>query len=195
MLSEKFMEVARRPKGQDITGQRFGRLVAIRRIGKDYRNNAIWECECDCGNKCNRIVAELRRRNSHSCGCLGVEHLKDMAAKNITHGMTGSRLLGCYKSMMSRCYRKKDIHFNAYGGRGIIVCDEWKTNKQLFIDWALNHGYSDDLTIERIDVNGNYEPQNCTWIPMIEQYKNKQSNCKKKSPLPEPYKEEEDGND
>ena len=78
--------------------------------------------------------------------------------------------------MMSRCYREKDIHYNAYGKRGITVCEEWKNNKQAFIDWALSHGYFDDLTIERIDVNGNYEPSNCTWIPMKEQYKNKQSN-------------------
>ena len=112
-----------------------------------------------------------------TCGCLAKEHLRNMTDNNITHGMTGSRLLGCYKAMMSRCYREKDIHYNAYGKRGIIVCEEWKNNKQAFIDWALSHGYSDDLTIERIDVNGNYEPSNCTWIPMKEQYKNKQSNA------------------
>jgi hypothetical protein len=91
--------------------------------------------------------------------------------------------------MMSRCYRKKDIHYKAYGGRGIVVCDEWKNNAKAFIDWAITHGYSDDLTIERIDVNGNYEPSNCTWIPMSEQYKNKQSNYNKQ-PLPQPYKAE-----
>jgi hypothetical protein len=103
--------------------------------------------------------------------------------------MTGTRLYGCYKGMMSRCYREKDIHYNAYGKRGIVVCEKWKDNPIAFIEWALSHGYSDDLTIERIDVNGNYEPSNCKWIPMSEQYKNKQSNCKK-MPLPEPYKAE-----
>lgn len=93
--------------------------------------------------------------------------------------------------MMSRCYRPKDIHYNAYGKRGITVCEEWKNKPKAFIEWALANGYSDDLTIERINVNGNYDPSNCTWIPMAKQYKNKQSNCNK-MPLPEPYKENND---
>lgn len=187
MVNEKFLEQARKPKRKDISNKRFGRLVAIRPVGKDKRNNMLWLCKCDCGNECIRATAELTKRNNHSCGCLGKEHLAKMSSNNITHGMTGSRLLGCYKAMMSRCYRKKDIHYNAYGGRGITVCDEWRNNKMAFIEWAFSNGYSDDLTIERIDVNGNYEPSNCAWIPMSEQYKNKQRNHKKQ-PLPEPYK-------
>ena len=180
-------------KVRDLTGMRFGRLTVIEQHGFTEKNKygsrqAIWYCKCDCGNYCEMASGTLtRKRSNHSCGCLAKEHLEDMAKGNITHGMTGSRLLGCYKGMMSRCYREKDIHYNAYGKRGIIVCDEWKNDKQAFIDWALQNGYSDDLTIERIDVNGNYEPSNCTWIPMSEQYKNKQSNCNKE-PLPEPYK-------
>ena len=176
-------------RGIDITGDKFGRLTAIKPVGRDNRRNVLWLCKCDCGGECVRAVSELRRRKNHSCGCLSKEHLDDMARHNITHGMTGSRLLGCRKAMLSRCYRPKDIHYSAYGGRGIKVCDEWKNDSLAFIDWALSHGYRDDLTIERIDVNGNYEPSNCTWIPMSEQYKNKQSNCKK-MPLPEPYREE-----
>lgn len=171
----------------EISGEKFGRLTAIKPIGKDKRNNVLWLCECECGNKCIRSVADLRKRDNHSCGCLAKEHLNDMAKMNTTHGMTGSRLYGCYKSMMSRCYRQKDIHYTAYGKRGISVCEEWKNKPKVFIEWALANGYSDDLTIERINVNGNYEPSNCTWIPMREQYKNKQSNCHK-MPLPEPYK-------
>lgn len=174
----------------DITGKRFGKLVAIEPVGKDKRNNVLWLCKCDCGNECTRAVSELHKRNNHSCGCSGKEHLKTMSQGNITHGMTGSRLLGCYKAMMSRCYREKDIHYNAYGRRGITVCDEWNGHSDAFVEWALNNGYSDDLTLERINVNGNYEPSNCTWIPMSEQYKNKQSNCNK-MPLPEPYEGEE----
>lgn len=187
MVNEKFLEVARRPKGKDISGQKFGRLIAVERVGIDKKLNALWRCKCECGGEAIRSVSELRRRGNHSCGCLGKEHLKEMANDNIIHGMTGTRLYGCYKSMMSRCYREKDVHYNAYGKRGIIVCDEWKNSAKAFIDWALSNGYADDLTLERVNVNGNYEPSNCTWIPMKDQYKNKQSNCK--MPLPEPYKE------
>lgn len=176
MMSEKFIETALRPKAIDISGQRFGMLTAIKMVGKNERNNALWLCMCDCGGECVRATVELRKRDNHSCGCMAKEHLRKMSDKNITHEMTGSRIYGCYKGMMSRCYRPNDIHFPAYGGRGIIVCDEWKNNSKAFIDWALTNGYSDDLTIERIDVNGNYEPSNCKWIPMSEQYDNKQKN-------------------
>lgn len=180
---------------KDLTGRKYGRLTVIEQHGFTERNKhgsrqAIWYCKCDCGNYCEMPSGTLtRKRNNHSCGCLAKEHLADMSKGNITHNMTGTRLYGCYKGMMSRCYREKDIHYNAYGKRGIVVCEEWKDNPKAFIEWALSHGYSDDLTIERIDVNGNYEPSNCKWIPMSEQYKNKQSNCKK-MPLPEPYREE-----
>lgn len=181
---------------KDITGQKYGKLTVIRqdgftKINKHGSRYAVWLCKRDCGNYCHMDTGTIKNPGNHSCGCLAIEHLKDMCAKNVTHGMTGSRLLGCYKGMMSRCYREKGIHYNAYGKRGITVCDEWKNSKQSFINWALSHGYADDLTIERIDVNGNYEPSNCKWIPMSEQYKNKQSNCMK-MPLPEPYKEDAD---
>ena len=173
-------------KIKNLEGKRFGKLTAIEFMGIGNRHYAMWRCICDCGNECIMSTDTLTRKGNHSCGCLGKEHLKDMARNNITHGMSGSRLLGCYKAMMSRCYRKKDIHYNAYGKRGIVVCDEWKNNKQSFIQWALDNGYSDNLTIDRIDVNGNYEPCNCRWIPMSEQYKNRQTNCSKN--VPEPYK-------
>ena len=181
------------PKVKDLTGLRFGKLTVIEQHGFTNKNKhgcrqAIWYCKCDCGNYCEMASGTLTRsRSNHSCGCLAKERLKDMVNGNITHGMTGSRLLGCYKAMMSRCYREKDVHYNAYGKRGIIVCDEWNGHSDEFVEWALKNGYSDNLTLERINVNGNYEPSNCTWIPMSEQYKNKQSNCNK-MPLPEPYK-------
>lgn len=180
-------------KVRNLSGQKFGRLTAIEQHGYTDKNKygtryAIWYCKCDCGNYCEMSSDQLTRsRSNHSCGCLAKEHLAYMSKKNTTHGMTGSRLIGCYKAMMSRCYRQKDIHYHAYGERGISVCDEWRNNSKAFVDWALSHGYREDLTLERIDVNGNYEPSNCTWIPMKEQYKNKQSNCHK-CPLPEPYR-------
>lgn len=175
---------------KDIRGNKYGRLTAISPVGQDKRRNVLWLCKCDCGNECVRAVSELGKRGNHSCGCLAKEHLHEMSKQNVTHGMTRTRVYGCYKGMMSRCYRKKDIHYNAYGKRGIVVCDEWRGNPKAFIEWAMSNGYSDDLTIDRINVNGNYEPSNCRWIPMAEQYKNKQSNWWKQ-PLPDPYKEGE----
>lgn len=179
-------------KVKDLVGQKFGRLTVIKQNGFSNKNKfggryAKWLCKCDCGNYCEMTTDNLtRNRCNHSCGCLAKEHLDAMAKANVTHGMSGTRLYGCYKAMMSRCYREKDIHYHAYGQRGITVCDEWRHNAKAFIDWAVSNGYSDNLTLERIDVNGNYEPQNCTWIPMADQYKNKQSNYNKMH-LPHPF--------
>ena len=179
-------------KVKDLVGQKFGRLTVIKQNGFSNKNKfggryAKWLCKCDCGNYCEMTTDNLTRsRNNHSCGCFAKEHLDAMAKANVTHGMSGTRLYGCYRAMMSRCYREKDIHYHAYGQRGITVCDEWRHNAKAFIDWAVSNGYSDNLTLERIDVNGNYEPQNGTWIPMADQYKNKQSNYNK-MPLPTPF--------
>lgn len=176
-------------KVKDLTGMKFDMLKAIKQVGISKNRYAKWECECDCGNHVYRTTDVLKRKTRHSCGCLNQQTLSKMSESNITHGMTGTRLYRIYKGMCGRCYYTKSDHYNAYGGRGIKVCDECLKNKQNFFEWALKNGYSEDLTIERIDVNGDYCPENCTWITMSEQYKNKQSNCNK-MPLPEPYKEE-----
>jgi hypothetical protein len=175
-------------KVKDLTGQKFGRLTVVEHIGFTEPNKhgsryAIWKCKCDCGNYINRSVDVIKRGKS-SCGCMQKEVLKMMSDKNITHNMTHTRLYRIYKGMIGRCYYKCSQRYNAYGGRGITVCDEWKNDRTKFFEWALQNGYSDELTIERIDVNGNYCPENCKWIPANEQYKNKQSNSQ---PLPEPY--------
>lgn len=174
-------------KIKDLTGQRFGRLIAIEFTGINDRHYALWRCQCDCGKDCVVSSDVLKRTGNHSCGCLAKEHLEEMSKKNITHGMTGTRLYRVYKGMHDRCYYPNSDRYNAYGGRGIKICDEWLHDKNSFFSWALQNGYQEDLTIERIDVNGDYCPENCKWIPMHEQYKNKQSNCSK---LPEAYKGE-----
>ena len=127
---------------KNLIGLKFGRLTVVEQHGftkmnKNGSRQAVWYCKCDCGNYCEMASGTLtRQRNNHSCGCLAIENLKNMANVNTTHGMTGSRLYGCYKGMMSRCYRPKDIHYNAYGKRGITVCKEWKNKPKAFIEWV-----------------------------------------------------------
>ena len=179
------------PKVKNIIGQKYGRLTVIEQHGFTELNKygtryAIWYCRCDCGNYVERTTDVLKRGKS-SCGCIQKEVLKNMSKRNTTHGMTHTRLYRIYKGMIGRCYYPCMDRYNAYGGRGITVCDKWKNDRTKFFEWALQNGYKENLTIERKDVNGNYEPSNCTWITMAEQYKNKQSNAK--TPLPEPWKE------
>ena len=160
-------------KFKDLSGKKFGRLTVIRQNGftnpnKYGQRHAIWYCKCDCGNYVERTTDVLKRGKS-SCGCRKKEVLISMSRKNTTHNMTHTRLYRIYKGMISRCYYKSSQRYNSYGGRGIVVCDEWKNDRTNFFDWAMNNGYRDDLTIERINVNGKYEPSNCCWIPMSEQ--------------------------
>lgn len=94
------------------------------------------------------------------------------------HGMSNSRLYRAWDSMKARCYRKTTAPFKKYGGRGITVCDEWRNSFQAFCEWAMAHGYEDGLSLDRIDVNGNYEPSNCRWVSMKEQENNRSNNVK-----------------
>lgn len=150
-------------KFQDLTGKRFGRLVATKYLG-----NSCWECQCDCGKITNVGIGDLKNSHTRSCGCLFLETIR-------THGLANSRLYKIREGMITRCYKKNSISYDNYGGRGITICDEWLNDFMSFYNWAMANGYDDNLTIERIDVNGNYEPSNCKWITNSEQSKNKRS--------------------
>lgn len=164
----------------DLTGQRFGRLVVLRRAA-NHGVRVTWECRCDCGNTCEVTSDRLRRGVTHSCGCYHRECVAKMAKTiGIKHGYYGTRLYTTWQSMKQRCYYKGSKNYKNYGARGITICEEWKNSFDNFRKWAFSNGYSDTLTIERKDVNGNYCPENCMWIPPEAQSRNRRGQLKYK---------------
>jgi len=165
-------------KALDLTGQRFGRLVCIKDVGRDKYGNVLWLCLCRCGKKIIVPTKSLISGNTKSCGCTGKEKTKK---RNTTHGLClnkegkKTRLYGIWMRMKQRCLDVACSDYKNYGGRGIKICDEWLGYKN-FHDWAISHGYKKNLTIERCNNAGDYEPDNCEWITAEKQARNKRTN-------------------
>lgn len=161
------------PKGIDLTGQRFGRLIVLSRAEDGHNRDGSpirrWLCKCDCGNTKIITRRELRKGDTKSCGCLERE---SKVKCNTTHGDSKTTLHRRWVAMRKRCRNPHDKSYPHYGGRGIKVCDEWQ-DYSTFKSWALSHGYSPELSLDRIDVDGDYCPDNCRYVDMTTQARNR----------------------
>lgn len=171
-----------RRKYIDISGERFFRLVAIRKVDMpNDKNHSYWECKCDCGNTVIVRRDSLKNGHAKSCGCYLQERYKDGHLK--THGEKCMKLYKAWQSIKQRCKNPKSESYNNYGGRGITICDEWENDYLAFKKWSMANGFDPnakghELSIDRINVDGNYEPNNCRWVGHVVQNYNKRCTVK-----------------
>ena len=166
---------------RDISGQRFGRLVAEKIVGEnEYPCGAkitLWECKCDCGNTTVLPISALTSGNTMSCGCLHRERVKSI---KLSHGEAHTRLHMVWQQMKKRCHNPNDRSYKWYGAKGVTVCKEWDESYIAFRNWALENGYDQTAkrglcTLDRINPFGNYEPNNCRWVDQKTQRRNVRS--------------------
>ena len=160
---------------KSLIGEKFGRLTVLEYSHANTHREPFWVCRCDCGTIKTVIGASLKNGHTQSCGCFRREEAIKRATK---HGMNYTRIHIVWTAMKERCENPNHKHYKHYGGRGITVCDEWRKDFVAFKDWAYANGYDENApkgqcTLDRIDVNKNYSPDNCRWVSMAEQAKNK----------------------
>lgn len=166
----------------DMTGERFFQTTVVGRSGHQGAK-ILWECKCDCGKTFYETRSNLLSGNVKSCGC---EKTKRISQMNRTHGESHkTRLYRIWLNMKNRCSNPKYRQYDSYGGRGISVCKEWSEDFTAFRDWALKNGYKDDLTVDRINNDEGYKPENCRWATMKEQCANRRKRRWAKRPKTE----------
>ena len=168
-------------KLKDLTGEKFNRLTLIEPAGFDNINRPIWLCKCECGNMKNIRYWDVVQGRSKSCGCLRNEKAHDRLiaynkSHNIKHNECRTRLYNIWSGMTQRCCNQNSHGYKDYGARGITVCEEWMKDYRNFRKWATENGYDDNLSLDRINNDGNYEPSNCRWATNVEQARNRRNN-------------------
>lgn len=153
----------------DLTNMRFGTLIVVKKAERKVKSGSMWVCKCDCGNVVLVRASQLKRldnKGTKSCGCL----------KSSANNHSKERLYRIWFDMKRRCYDNKNVNFSNYGKRGITICNEWKSDYLVFKQWSMKNGYSKNLSIDRINVNGNYCPENCRWANAELQARNTRTN-------------------